>query len=243
MKKLAIVIILLALLFSFASCEQKYVPNPAVEEYLNGGQTAEKAFDKIAKVSYETTEITSNKNGDEQGRKTSKVAFDVTDKGSLKLTMAQTYSGIYVDEGVTERTNTLEKSGEGYLYKTVTNVEAKNSSREITSEVALDLITALIYKDNGAYNGGGLYYGDVFMLKIYKFPPESFYVDTDSDLCVFDEKMVVTREDVGNVRLTQITKINRLGLLTYDCEKYESDSVDRILTSEVIVEYEFVKED
>lgn len=238
-KKLTLAILLLALLSLFAACEKNYVPNPAVEEYLNSGLTAERAFNQIATVNYTTVEISAKKNGEEQGKQTSVVSFDVSDKENLALTMHQTYSGTYVSDGVTEQTTTIVKSSGGYLYATETNIESKNKSQEVTAEFALDLITSLVYKDNGAYNGSGLYYGDLFMLKIYKFPAESFYVDTENDLCVFDDKMLIIREDVGNIRLYQTTKINRLGLLLSNYEKYESEDNDQVLISEVKVTYEF----
>lgn len=240
MKKTALILAVLALLLLLVGCEKKYVPDPAVEEYLNSGLTAQKSFDKIAAASYTTDLSVQNKNGDELGRQTSRVNFDVSDKENLILTIEQTYSGTCVQANVTTQTVTLTKNDEGYLYKVITNIEDKNNERQVDAEFAVSLVTALVYTNNGAYDANGLYYGDIFMLKIYKFPPESFYVDEEEDLCVFDEKMLIIREDLGDVRLYQTTKINRLGLLIYDYEKYESVDTDNVMISEVRVDYEFV---
>ncbi|MCM1195215.1 MAG: hypothetical protein NC332_04700 [Firmicutes bacterium] len=242
-KKSAVVILLFALLLVFVACEKEYIPDPAVEEYLNGGLTADKAFKQIASAHYFTTEITANKAGAEQGKQTADVYFDLSDKDNLKLTMSQTFSGTYVTDGVTEQTTALEKSGDGYTYSVVTNVQSKNKNQQVTAEFALDLVTSLVYTDNGAYNEGGLYYGDLFMLRIYRFPSESFYVDTDKDLCVFDEKMRILRDDVGDVLLNQVTKINRLGLLISDYEEYESVDRDYVMKCSVSAEYEFTESD
>lgn len=242
MKKTALILAVLALILLLAGCERNYVPDPAVEEYLNSGLTAQKAFDKITRANYTTELSVQNKNGDELGRQTSNVSFDISDKENLTLTIEQTYTGSCVQSGVTTQNVTLNKNEEGYLYKVTTNVKEKDSERQVDDKFALDLVTALVYVDNGAYSDGGLYYGDIFMLKIYKFPPESFYVDEQHDLCVFDEKMHIVREEMGDVRLYQTTKINRFGLLTYDYEKYESVDTDDVMVSQVTVNYEFVSE-
>ena len=241
-RKLTLVLTLLILLAALVACEQNYVPDPAVEEYLNSGLTASKAFDALSSVSYQTTTTILNKNGDEQGKQISQVRFDVSDKQNLTLDMSNVYSGSLVQDGVTERTIKLSKRDGKYVYETVTNVPAKDSSTEVEEQVALDLITSLVYVDNGAYDSSGLYYGDVFMLKIYKYPAKSFYVDEQADLCVFDEKMLILRDDdMGNVRLYQTTKINRLGLLVSTYEKYESVDKDYVMVSEVVVDYNYVE--
>lgn len=183
-----------------------------------------------------------NKNGDELGRQESKVEFDVSDKKALTLSMTNIYSGSLVSEGVTEQVITLKRDGDKYSYETVTNVQSKNSVKELEDQVALDIVTALVYVDNGAYDSSGLYYGDIFMLKIYRFPAKSFYVDEKSDLCVFDEKMLIVRDDeTGDVKLYQTTKINRLGLLVSTYEKYESVNKDYVMVNEVNADYVYVE--
>lgn len=244
MKKiLALVLTLLILAVALVGCEKDYVPDPAVEQYLNSGLTAQKAFETLSSVSYETTTTIFNKSGEQQGKYVNKVQFDISDKDSVTLSIINTYSGSLIEEGVTEQTVTLSKQGEKYVYETVTNVPSKNSSKEIDSQVAIDLITSLVYVDNGAYDSSGLYYGDIFMLKIYKFPAKSFYVDEQEDLCVFDEKMLILRDDLGNVRLYQTTKINRLGLLMSSYEKYESVDQDYVMVSEISATYNYVQND
>jgi len=243
MKKI-FAIILLCTLFAvtFAGCEKKYVPDPAVEQFLNSGLTAQKAYDKLANVSYSSVSVTQNKSGEEQGRQTDDVVIGLSDKKNLSLTIDQTFSGSYVVNGVTNQRISLIKSASGYVYKKETNVPAKNEERGVDEQFANDLVRSLIFTDNGSYSDSGLYYGDMFMLKIYKYPPESFYVDAELDLCVFDEKMLIIREDIGNVRLYQTTKINRLGLLIYNKEKYEGVEGDTVLINEVNAAYKYLEE-
>lgn len=240
-KTLTLILTLLILLVALVGCEKDYVPDPAVEQYLNSGLTAQKAFDALSSVSYQTTTTILNKQGEEQGKHVNNVEFDVSDKNAVTLTMSNVYSGSLIEEGVTEQTVTLSKQGDKYVYETVTNVPSKNSSKEVEAQVAIDLITSLVYVNNGAYDASGLYYGDIFMLKIYKFPATSFYVDEEEDLCVFDEKMLILRDDLGDVRLYQTTKINRLGLLMSSYEKYESVEQDYVMVSDIVVNYNYVQ--
>lgn len=232
--------ILLLVGILLTGCQRQYTPRPEVEQYLNSGLTAEKSFEKIAEVSYTTVISVQNKKGDEQGKQENKISFNVSDKENLSLTMEQTFAGSYVANGVTQQVVKLRKQDGKYVYTTETNVPSQNKSREVDDKFALDLITALVYSDNGAYDNGGLYYGDTFMLKIYKFPPESFFVDTEKDLCVFDDKILIIHDKIGKVRLFQTTKINRLGLLVYDYEKYVSEEDDYVLVNEVVAEYKYV---
>lgn len=242
-RKFTLILALLLIILALVGCEKNYVPNPAVEQYLNSGLTAQKAFDALTTVSYVTTTTILNKAGDELGKQVSNVRFDVSDKDSLTLSMRNDYSGSLVQDGVTEQTVTLSKQAEKYVYETVTNVKDKNSVKELESQVALDIITALVYVDNGAFDSSGLYYGDIFMLKIYRFPAKSFYVDEQNDLCVFDEKMKIVRDDMGDIKLYQTTKINRLGLLVSTYEKYESVDKDYVMVSEVTADYNYKNTD
>ncbi|MDE6441576.1 MAG: hypothetical protein K2L12_02335 [Clostridia bacterium] len=240
MKKIVIIAtLILACVFS-VGCQKKYVPDPAVEEYLNSGLTAQKAFDKLSSCEYTSSEIFLGEDDEEKGRQVSRTTFSIEDKQNLTLVMEQTFQGTYVSEGVTEQTLTLSKRDGQYIYCTQTNVPSKNQERQVDDKFALDLISSLVFIDNGAYDGGGLYYGDTFMLNIYKYPPESFYVDEESDLCVFDEKMHIKHESIGDVRLYQTTKINRLGLLEYDYEKYVSDDSTRTVISFVEATYHYI---
>lgn len=241
-RKITLIVTLLLVLTVFASCEKDYIPDPAVEQYLNSGLSAQKAFDAIASVSYKTVTTVLDKSDKELGKQVSEVHFDVLDKKAVTLTMTNVFSGSLVAEKVTEQKVTLERSGDKYVYKTVTNIESKNSEKEVDEQFALDLVTALVFMDNGAYNSSGLYYGDVFMLKIYRFPAKSFYVDKQADLCVFDEKMLILNDgEMGDVKLYQTTKINRLGLLVSSYEKYESVEQDYVMISDVTASYNYVE--
>lgn len=238
MKRFFVTILAVVLtVFVFVGCEKNYVPDPEVEQYLNTGLNADKAFAKISDCSYRSKLTLSNKQGEVMGEQTDEVTFDVSDKDSLSLVIKQTFTGRYVVNGVTKQTVTLQKQDGSYLYKTVADAESQNKQQTVDAEFANDLITSLVYSDNGVYSDGGLYYGDVFMLKIYKYPAESFYVDKENNLCVFDEKMRIKRDGEGDVLLYQTTKINADGLLVYDFEKYESQEKDYVLVSELFAEY------
>lgn len=242
-KKLVIVLALLLIVLAFAGCERDFTPDPAVREFLNTGLTAEKAYNSIAKASYTETRTLQNKQGVVKAQFVSEVSLDKSDEDNLYLYIHTVFSGDYIENNVAERTSTLSKVDGVYEYRVTTKFASTgttNQTKEVVDEEdAINLITAIIYVDNGAY-AEGLYYGDYFMLRIFKFPAESFYVDTEENLCVFDEGMlIVGYEDIGDVKLFQVTKINELGLLVYNSERYESVDKDYVMTCEIVPQYEY----
>ena len=241
-KKLTILILILVLTVVFAGCERQYDPDPAVEQYMSIGMTAEGAFAKIAKVAYTTTITVQDKAENIKGTNVLEVEFE---KGEDVVYFArQTYTGTLVADKVTEVTVNMSKNEDGYIYDTYTKhqgaQDAVHETKQVEDSFALDLITALVYVNNGAYNEGGLYYGDFFMQRIYRYPPRSFHVDEEQNLCVFDEKMKFEMNGVGEVRLYQTIKINEFGLVVYFYERYESVENDYVMISETIPHYDYV---
>ena len=232
---------LLAVVVLLVGCERNFTPDPAVEQYLNTGLTARAAYDKIAKASYTTTLSLQDKSGVEKGRNVQQIQFDKSNGESLSYSIHQTYTGEYVENNVVEMTATLQKVGENYNYTVVTyylnNDTPVQNVTVVDDSFALDLVTAIVYVDNGVYNEGGLYYGDFFMQRIYKYPTRSFYVDEQTNLCVFDEKMWVEMNSIGKVLLHQKIQINQLGLMEYFYEKCDSSDYDYVLESETVVTY------
>ena len=244
-KKLSLILLLLFVLCLFAACERKYDPDPAVKEYLNNGMTAAKAYEQINTAAYTETRSIQNKNGDVSGTFRSEVTLDKSNADDLKLTIHSVYEGECIENDVSEMTATLEKVDGAYKY-TVEKLRVGSDEPNVTvedmqQEDAQNLIVTIIYTDNGAYNEG-LYYGDLFMLRIFRFPPESFYVDTEQNLCVFDEGMLIKDyQGLEDVELHQVTKINQLGLLTYNYEKYIGTKSDYVLESVTTAHYEYVQ--
>lgn len=242
-KKIAILFVILAICLCFAGCEKKYTPDPAVEQFLNTGLTAKAAYDKIGKASYVTT-ITVLDDDTETGTNVVEVQFDKTDKDNLYYSIHQTYTGIYVSDNVVEMTATLQKSDGKYVYTVVSHLSNKDypttKSENVDEQFAIDLITALVYVENGVFYEGGLYYGDYFMQRIYRYPAKSFYVDEQLNLCVFQEKMWFETSDLGQVLLNQTIKINPIGLIEYFYEKYESVDKGTVMISETVPTYEYV---
>ena len=244
-RKLSIILLLLLTLFALVACDREYKPDPAVKEYLNNGMTAEKAYSQIDTVYYEETRSIQNKAGETRGKFYSEVSMDKSDKNNLKLSVHSEYEGECIEDNVVEVNSTLERVDGAYVYtveKTHQGLELPVvTSENMSEEDAQNLIIAIIYTDNGAYDEG-LYYGDLFMLRIFRFPPESFYVDTENDLCVFDEGMLIKEYfDLEDVELHQVTKINKLGLLTYNFEKYIGTKSDYVLVSETTASYGYVQ--
>ena len=242
-KRLSALFVLLAVVVALVGCERNFTPDPAVEQYLNTGLTAKAAFSKIAKASYTTTISLQDKQGVEKGSNVQEVEFDKTNADSLFYRIHQTYSGEYVENGIVEMTATLQKTDESYNYTVISYIQGSDTptetNRAVDVEFAVDLVTAIVYTDNGVYNEGGLYYGDFFMQRIYKYPARSFYVDEEVNLCVFDEKMWVEMSSIGKVLLHQIIKVNELGLMEYFYERCESSDYDYVLVSETVPTYRY----
>ena len=242
-KKLAIFSLVLMIVVTFAGCQKQYTPDPAVEQYMSVGMTAEGAFERIAKVSY-TTKTTVQDKEKVTGQNFLEVEFDKSDENNIVYSAHQSYAGSYVSDNIVEVTANIYKDDGVYIYDTLTKYQSLtdpvHENKQVENSFVVDLITALVYINNGAYNEGGLYYGDFFMQRIYRYPERSFHVDTDTNLCVFDEKMKFEVKGVGPVRLYQTIKINEFGLLVYFYERYEGVDTDYVMISETIPQYEFV---
>lgn len=243
-KKLVIVILLVAAVLLVA-CEKEYEPDPAVREFLNNGMTAEKAYARIATAAYTEIRTISDKQGTIKGSFCSEIFMDKSDEDNLSLTIHSVYEGECVeDDKVVEMTSTLVKEEGDYKYRVSKtfdgNAELQVTVETMQAEDARNLISAIIYQDNGAYSAG-LYYGDLFMLRIFRFPAESFFVDTEQNRCVFDEIMLFKEYyDLEDVTLRQRTEINELGLLMYNKEVYEATKSDHVLTSEITPSYTYL---
>lgn len=225
------------LLGSVLGCAKKTVPDANVEKYLNTEISAQRAYSAVDIVDYTVTEQQTNKAGEVNGGYTFVVHIDKTDPENLHLHITQEFVGNYVSDGVFQKEVLLERVNGTYLYTTQNGAERK--TEQVEDGFAVDYVTSFFYVNNNAYNEGGLYYGDFFMLYIYKYPATSFYIDDTTNQCVFDEKMDIQNKDTGNVHLHQITRINTLGLLESNYERYESVNTDFVLCSELSAEYVF----
>ena len=245
MKKKRLLLLLLVVLvaFSFVGCKTKYTPDPAVEQYLNTGLTAEQAYESISSVSYVEKRTNEDKQGNVKGTLVSRVEMDKSDPNNLTLTINQKFEGEYVENNVVELTSTLQKVNGKYVYSVTTSysnvVSSAKTDKEMSDEDAEALVKGVVYTNNDAYDLG-LYYGDLFMLNIYQYPADFFYVDTEENLCVFDGKIYVKNDNTGDMKLFQTTKINELGLLVYSFERYESVPNDNVMTCEITPIYQYV---
>ncbi len=235
MKKILSCILCLLLLPLFGCGEEKTVPDPQVEAFLNTELSGEKAVKAVSAVSYTVTEIRETKAGEELGRTEYTVTLNRGDEENLYLHILQTYSGTAVEAGIVQGEVTLKKEAEGYVYTTRQNEEVKTETVEDT--FAVDYINSFFFTDNGAYKEGGLYYGDFFLLYIYKYPASSFFVEGDT--CVFDEKMEVYEGDGLPVLLHQRAVIDKYGLLQQEYERFESQEQDMVLVSTLQASYEY----
>ena len=245
MRRVIAIVLLLSAICLLAGCNREYTPDPAVREYLNNGMTAEKAYAQLATATYTETRTIQNKQGDVRGTFRSEVSIDKTDESNLGMTIHTVYDGDCIeDDNLIEMKATLAKTDGTYKYtveKTfVGGASPSETVEEMEEQDARNLVVAVVYTDNSVYDEG-LYYGDLYMLRIYRFPPESFYVDEEEDLCVFDEGMLIKDYyDLEDVELHQLTKINRLGLLVYNYEKYIGIKSDYVLISETTPTYTYL---
>ncbi len=232
---IVVVALILVAVFLLCGCEKKYDPDPAVEQFLNNEQSGEKAFASIKTASYCTDETVKSKSGEIKGTSSMVVEFDVSDKTNYSLTITQDYTGSQIKDGITHSVAKLRKVETGYVYEVVTNVSEKKD--DVEDKFADDLVHSLVYVNNSAYDEGGLYYGDIFMLNIYKYPAKYFYVEEETNLCIWDMKVHIVYEETGDVLLTRKTKINKDGLIVYNYEEFESVEQDYILINETTATY------
>lgn len=236
-KRLVAVALGIALILSLAGCGKKTTPDPAVEAYLNTEISAQKAFDAVTRVEYTVTQKQQSKAGNESGSYIFHISIDKSDPDNMRLEIIQDFYGDYIEENISQKRVLLERVDGQYLYTTWNGSEERQE--EVDDQFVVDYITSYFYRNNNAFNEGGLYYGDFFMLYIYKYPASSFSVDTENNLCIFDEKMDIRDEETGNVHLHQISKINSLGLLISNYERYESVDSDLVLLSELSAAYTY----
>lgn len=238
MKRLNLIFfVMLLLICTFAGCSKKTKPDPAVEAYLNTEISAQKAYDAVKQVSYTVTQKQQSKAGNETGSYVFEINIDKSDPNDMRLEIVQDYSGDYIENSIAQKRVLLERDGEAYTYTTWEGSE--KTQQEVENQFATDFITSFFYTNNNVYNEGGLYYGDFFMLYIYKYPESSFFVDEEDNLCVFNEKMDIHDEEIGNVHLHQVSKVNELGLLVSNYERYESVNSDLVLVSELTANYSY----
>ncbi len=236
MKK-SFAILLLVLMVTLSACGSATTPDPRVEAFLNTELSAQKAFDAIETATYTTTIRYETKDGTVKGTSEYYVNLNKQDPDALYLQMVQRFTGTNIVDGLEDQTITLEKNKTTGVYTYTTVVNGEEKVEQVEDSFALDLLTSIVYQNNGVYDEGGLYYGDFFMLYIYKYPTESFSISEDGSECVFDEKLRMSRDDVGEVYLYQTTKVNSLGLMTYDYERYEGVEADYVVISQTIPEY------
>lgn len=235
MKKYAVLILCLVLVL-MAGCGAT-VPNPKVEAFLNTELDGEKSFNAVKTVEYSIRETQTTKKGEVLGIATINVTVDKSSDDDIELLISNSYSGCYIVDGVTQSGVRMTKATDGYSYITSSGGEEKTES--VDNAFASDFTRSLFFTNNEAYDEGGLYYGDYFMLSIYKYPETSFYVDDEQGLCVFDEKMVVNSEDAGEIQIHQISKVNEWGLLESNYERFESVEKDYVLISELLAKYTY----
>lgn len=244
MKKSALVILLILVIVVFAGCEPHYTPDPAVEQYLNTGLTAEKAFARLNKAGYTEERTTLNKQEQQTAKTTVNVQADYSDRENVTLVIEQSYEGNDVVDGIEHSLAVLQRNDEGkYVYTTTSkhsgSDEPSVKREEMSDADAFALAQSIVFSNNEVYDEG-LYYGDLFMLYIYQYPAKLFYVDSDN-LCVFDAKLLIPRADV-DIKMTQLTKINQYGLLVYSYEKYQRADDEIVLISEITPSYEYLPE-
>ena len=240
MKKILLIILIVAMLGLFTACDfsKKYTPDPKVEQFLNTELDGKKALDKVATASYTVTEKQLKKDGTVLGSATYTVQVDKTDAKNISIQIENAYTGRYVQEGVTNEQVNYYKEGSNYFRKAITNFSSKVEA--VDESFVVDYLTSLFYVNNDAYDEGGLYYGDFFLLYIYRYPTEYFYVDEQNNLCVFDGKMNIFNDETGNVHLHHIAKINEWGLLQSNYEKHESVKQDFIVECTLTASYTYI---
>lgn len=243
MKKALTICIAIILAFVLVGCEKNYTPDPDVEQFLNTGLKASVSFAAIDYAEYTTVVMAYNGNNQQIGSSTLTVSFDKSDAANLSFYLVQEYMGNQIAGNLLKTETSLVKIDGKYKY-TVSSVYANLSDVQTTEEqvdaqFALDLITAQVYLDNGAYNEGGLYYGDMFMQRIYKYPAEAFYVDKQNNLCVFDAVVRFDHATLGKVAVKQLIKVNELGLLTYLSEEYRGEQLENYMLTEMHATYRY----
>ena len=224
-------------LFTACDLSPKYTPDPEVEQFLNTQLSGKKSMDKVATVSYTVVESQQKKDGTVLGSATTTVQIDKTIAESLSIQIDIVYTGKYVENGITQQQVRFFKEDNIYYRSTANNFTS--NVEVVDGSVVVDYLTSLFYVQNDAYAEGGLYYGDFFMLYIYRYPTDYFFVDKQSNLCVFDGKMNIFNDTTGNVHLHHIAKINEYGLLVSNHERHESVKQDFVVECLLTASYTY----
>lgn len=224
---------ILSMCLCFTACQKSYKPDPEVEKYLNGNISAENAFNRVKTVDYTVSDVKKKNDGTIIGTTRTRTFVDKSDDASYKVEITITVSD--GTEDLSETKVFINRNKDKYEYSTLK--DGKAETKEVDDVFVSDFITKLFYTYNDAYYEGGLYYGDYFMLYIYKYPSKFFYIDEENDLCVFHQARFVEYKDMGTVTFIQQTKINRLGLIESNSETYESQEKDFSLTSTLDASY------
>ena len=225
-------------LFTACDLSPKYTPDPEVEQFLNTQLSGKKALDKVATVNYTVCEKQLKKDGTVLGSVTYTVQIDKSDANNLSIQIDHVYTGKYIQDNITTQQVLYYKEGSRYFRKITSNLDSKVEATDET--FVANYLTSLFYVNNDAYDEGGLYYGDFFLLYIYRYPTDYFYVDESNNLCVFDGKMNIFNDETGNVHLHHIAKINEWGLLQSNYEKHESVKQDFIVECTLTASYTYM---
>ena len=203
MKKALKFNLLILPLLIFASCSSGYKPTKEMNDFLNG-LSGKKAFESISSGHY--SEVYQSIINDETlGTKKKEIYFSYKDNNYYYYQL-MTYDEYHI----------FTRYGDQEINDiTITDEEAKNG------------ITNLIYIHENNYDGGGLYYGDIFKIYSTQFPNESFYIENDK--LYFDEKYlnfekVNDSDKIETIQITQKIGINKQGLLTEAYEKVQIES-------------------
>lgn len=218
-------------------CEATYTPDPQVEQFLNTGLSASSSYDAVATASYTDTKVLTDLQGNELGVSSCSVTINKADADNLSIVVEASFSGSYVEDGITRTRTELALADDGYIRTVQRGDEVKRES--LTEQVARDYVRSFFYMNNDAYDEGGLYYGDFFMLNIYKFQPLCFSVTEDGSMCRFYCLRHIDDGDVGKIALTQDTKINKLGLIVSNSERYESEQENTVLLATLTASYTY----
>ncbi len=237
-KRLFAAVVMVALAATiFIGCETTYTPDPQVEQFLNTGLTASSSYDAVATASYIDTKVLTDLQGNELGVSRCEVTIDKTNADNLSLVVEASFSGSYVENGIISTRTELALGDDGYIRTVKRGEDVKRES--LTEQIACDYIRSFFYMNNDAYDEGGLYYGDFFMLNIYKYQPLCFSVVDDGEACRFYCLRHIDDGDIGKIALTQDTKINKLGLIISNSERYESEQENTVLSATLTASYTY----
>jgi len=237
MKKVLKFNLLVLPLLLFASCSSGYKPTKEMSDFLNG-LSGKKAFESISSGHY--SEVYQSFINDEiLGTKRKEIYFDYKDNNYYYYQL-MTYDGNQINNDVVKSQALMCLIGEEYhIFTRYGNQDINDIT--ITHDEAKNGITNLIYINENNYDGGGLYYGDIFKIYSTQFPNESFYIENEK--LYFDEKYlnfekVNDSDKIETIQITQKIGINKYGLLTEAYEKVQIESTGEGGINTLIPEYD-----